>query len=110
VWKFTGAADRSCIGEQENWIWNSNYIVCVCVCVCVSAGRSGYLSYTYLWKIGNDVNKFFIIRAKFSFKYSSQFNIQQIARKFHSLSIPLLIYIVSFYSENKLYFRKAWGS
>jgi len=84
--------------------------VCVCVCVCVRASRLGYVSYTYFSKIWNSVTKLYIIRVKFYFQYSSQFNTKHSARKFHSLWIPLLLYIASFYFENKLYFINAWDN
>jgi len=76
---------------------------CVCVCVCARIGW-GYVRYTYFSKIRNDVNTFFIIRAKFCFKYFSQYNIQQSACKFNSLWIPFF-YIVLFYIEYKLFKR-----
>jgi hypothetical protein len=74
--------------------------------VCVRAGRLGCVRWSYFSKIGDNINKFFIVLAEFYFKYFSQFKTEQSARKFHSLSIHLLSHIVSFYSENKLYFRK----
>ena len=87
-------------------------VVCVCVymceCVCVRASTLGYVIWTYFSKFGNNVNRFFIIRVKFYFKYFSQFNTKHSARKFHSLWIPLLLYAVSFNFENKFSFRKVW--
>jgi hypothetical protein len=53
-------------------------IMCVGVCVCE-------IEFFFKWE---NFEYFFIILTKFKFKHSSQFNIQQIARKFHSLSIP----------------------
>ena len=66
----------------------------VCVCVCVFAGRLVYVWYIFFRNFGNNVKTFFIIGAKFYLKYFSQFNTQQNASKFHSLWIPLLLFIV----------------
>jgi hypothetical protein len=76
--------------------------------VCVLPGILGFVKSTHFSKIQNNMNKFFIIREIYYFKYFSQFNIQQTSRKFHSLSILFLLYIVSFYFEHTLCFIKVW--
>jgi hypothetical protein len=54
------------------------------------------------------MKEFFMIRAKFYFQYFSQFNIQQIEHKFHSLLIPLLFILYHFVLKMNCILERLW--